>query len=258
MADSTENGGAVGSTFDGVLGDASSDDPRLAPEYVRVIDDADGDPVVLVGVVHDHPASVYRTRAVVDAVGPDVVALETPDALVSLFETYAESGVDAGGEMTAAVATAASATVVGVDVPDRRSTVALASAIRNTDASLRTVARTVHGFGRLVAHTARGWLRAAGVPDRLVGEPNGVTQEYDCPPDATPAQQAGHESDHVRRTTTLLRSFDPPPATRILDDARESYMAHRIAHLRTDSSVVAVLGFSHLDAVEAKLSNGRT
>lgn len=257
MADSTESRGAVGSAFDGLLDDASSDDPRLAPKYVRVIDDANGGPVVLVGVVHDHPASVYRARTVVDAVGPDVVALETPDALVSLFETYAESpGEEAGGEMTAAVATASSATVVGIDVPDRRSTVALASAVWNADASLRTVARTVHGFGRLVAHTARGWLRAAGVPDRLVGEPSGVTQDYNCPPDATPERQATHESDHVRRTTTLLRSFDPPPATRILDDAREAYMARRIAELRADASVVAVLGFSHVDDVEAKLVDG--
>lgn len=257
MADSTANGRAVGSTFEGVLDDANSDDPRLTPEYVRVIDDAGGDPVVLVGVVHDHPASVYRTRTVVDAVDPDVVALETPAALTSLFETYAESpGVDAGGEMTAAVSAAESATVVGVDVPDRRSTGALASAIRNTDASPRTVARTVHGFGRLVVHTARGWLHAAGVPERLVGEPSGVTQDYDCPPDATPRAQAAHESDHVRRTTTLLRSFDPPPATRILDDAREAYMARRIAELRTDGPVVAVLGFSHLDAVASKLSSG--
>ncbi|MFC3476464.1 hypothetical protein [Halobacterium litoreum] len=231
------------------------DDPRVSGEYVRVVEAGDGEPVVLVGVVHDHPASVHRAEAVVDALAPDVVALETPDALVSLFEQYAaDDGEDAGGELSAAVRAAETdASVVGVDVPGRRALGTLASTLRDADASLRTVARTLHGFGRLAVHTARGRLQAAGVPADWVGAVE-HTQEYDCPSDATPTEQASHESGHVRRSTTLLRAFEPPAATRLLDAARERYMAGRLADLRADSLVVAVVGFSHLDGVEAGLA----
>ncbi|MFC7081645.1 hypothetical protein [Halorussus caseinilyticus] len=48
-------------------------------EYVRRLPDAG---VTLVGVVHDHPASVHRARAVVRERDPEVVALEAPPLAV--------------------------------------------------------------------------------------------------------------------------------------------------------------------------------
>ncbi|WP_336035058.1 hypothetical protein [Halobacterium yunchengense] len=230
------------------------EDPRLAPKYVRVVDSGAAAPVVLVGVVHDHPASVYRARTVVDAVAPGAVALELPDALVDLFATYAERGDGVGGEMAAAVDAAGDATVVGIDAPNPGSLRALAAEARAADASPRDVARTVREFGRLAAETARGWLAAAGVPGEWVDGVPGGAQTFDCSAGDAPADQAAHEAAHVRRSTSLLRSFEVPAAARLLDAARERYMAERLAALGGQSAVVAVVGYSHLDAVADALA----
>jgi hypothetical protein len=107
-------------------GDQSAD-PRLYPEAIRVVETADdersqvvdapddesdwvadGDEhaarVVLVGVVHDHPASVYRAGHVVDRVAPDAVAVELPGLALDVFERLPPAGgppveaTDADGE----------------------------------------------------------------------------------------------------------------------------------------------------------------
>jgi hypothetical protein len=54
-------------------------DPRLDAERVRCLPGAPGaGAVVLVGVVHDHPASVFRVTRLVERFAPDVLALELP------------------------------------------------------------------------------------------------------------------------------------------------------------------------------------
>lgn len=229
-------------------------DPRLSAESVRVVDAGDGHPVVVVGVVHDHPASVFRARAVADRVAPDVLALELPDSLVGLFESYAAADAADGGEMAAAIDAASDATVVGVDAPDWGSTRALLAELRDSDASPRSVGRTLREYGRLAAEAARGRLAAAGVPAAWLGDVPGLTQAFDCDPTDSPAEQADHEAAHVRRSASLLRSFDVPAATRLLDAARERYMVRRLDALRGESVVVAVVGFSHLDALARGLA----
>lgn len=242
----------------GRLGDLADADPRFDDQYVRLID-AHEHPVVLVGVVHDHPASVHRARRAVAALDPGVVALETPNAVADVFESYAaaddgdpsENGeTPAGGEMTAAAA-ASDAAVVGVDAPGRGTLAALAATLRDEAPDARTAARALAGLGRLAAHTARGWLAARGVPERALGGTFDRSQSYDCPVEATPREQANHEAARVDRSTTLLRAFKQPPATRVLDAVRERQMAARLGDLAGRAPVVAVLGFSHLDAVEA-------
>src|SRR6056297_2195481 len=94
-------------------------DPRMNDEYVRRLPDAG---VTLVGVVHDHPASVHRAREVVRERDPDVVALEAPPLAMPLYETYARESRTPptfGGEMSAAAQAAREedAEVVGIDGP---------------------------------------------------------------------------------------------------------------------------------------------
>lgn len=227
-------------------------DPRLEEEYVRVIPAADGDhPVVVVGVAHDHPSSVYRARTVAAELEPDSLALELPNVLVPLFESYADADGEEGGEMAAAIEATTADEVVGIDVPGRRSVGVLLSELRAADPDLDTAGRAVYGFGRFVAHTALGCLRDAGVPDRWLGSGFERTRAYDCDPSASPTEQAAHESAHLKRSSTLLRAFDPPEATRILDDTRERFMGSRLAAMRKESSVVAVVGYGHLDGIEA-------
>ncbi|AHG05293.1 hypothetical protein HALDL1_10740 [Halobacterium sp. DL1] len=234
------------------LREVFENDPRLEQEYVRVIPGEGGDePVVVVGVAHDHPSSVYRARTVAAELDPDTLALELPDVLVGMFEEYAAAGGEEGGEMAGAIAATTADEVAGIDVPGRHSVGALFSELRAADPNLETAARAVYGFGRFVTHTALGCLRHAGVSDRWLGSGFERTRTYDCTPEASPTEQAAHERSHLQRSSTLLRAFDPPKATRILDATRERFMGRRLAAMRKESSVVAVVGYGHLDGIEA-------
>jgi pheromone shutdown protein TraB len=232
----------------------SGGDPRLAPRFVRVVDTGGDYPVIVVGVVHDHPASVFRATTVADAVEPDVVALELPDALVGLFESYAAADGSVGGEMAAAIAAAPDADVAGIDAPSVGATRVLAAELVDRDLSVRAVARTLREFGRLGVETVRGRLSVAGVPETWLGDVPGTSQEFDLTDAESPAAVANHEAAHVRRSTSLLRRFEVPAASRVLDAARERYMAARLRALSTDSVVVAVVGFSHLDSLADSLA----
>lgn len=236
----------VGGDYKALLEDA--DDPRLSGEYVRIVDDD----VVLVGVVHDHPSSIFRSRAVVEAIDPATVALEIPDGLVPLFRQYAADDSESGGEMVAAIG-AADGEVVGIDLPDRGSLRELAGRLRREDISLGAKARAAATAARLYAHTIRGRLVAAGVPSRWLGRDPGAIRSYDCSSADAPARQAEHESVHVSRSRSLSRAFVPPETTRVLDAAREAAMVERIDELRREGSVVAVLGYDHVDAVADEL-----
>ena len=228
-------------------------DPRLDGQYVRLVDAAP-EPVVLVGVVHDHPASVYRARQTVDAIDPDVVALEAPDAVTPLFASRARADSSLGGEMTAAVGAAGDADVVGVDAPGRGTLRSLAAVFADSRPSAPAVAGTLRNLARIGAHAARGRLQAAGVPARWLGGEFDRSQEYDCTAADPAGEQAAHEASRLERSTSLLRAFDPPPATRVLDAVRERQMGRRVAALAADDLVVAVVGFSHLDGVENEIS----
>ena len=236
------------------LDDLAGDDPRLDGQYVRLID-ATPEPVVLVGVVHDHPASVYRARRTVTALDPETVALEAPDAVTPVFASHARTDDSTGGEMTAAVAAAGDADVVGVDAPGRGTLRSLAAVLADERPGPSAVAGTLRNLARIGAHAARGRLQAAGVPARWLGGEFDRSQEYDCATTDPASEQAADETTRLERSTSLLRAFDPPPATRVLDAVRERQMGQRIAGLAADDVVVAVVGFSHLDGVENEIRN---
>ncbi len=100
----------------------SDRDPRLDPNYVRTVSSGSDAPVTLVGVVHDHPASVARVRSTVETTEHATLALELPPLALPLFEEYADDARTPpafGGEMSAAIQ-ASDARAVGIDGPSRR------------------------------------------------------------------------------------------------------------------------------------------
>lgn len=230
-------------------------DPRISHESLRLID-TDGPPVLLVGVVHDHPASEFRVSAIVEAIAPETVALELPEFVVSTA-----GGDDAspavGGEMAAAIEASDSQTVVGIDVPGRRTVRTLVAELRARRPAPRTIVRTGRSIARMTAHAVASRLTQAGIPLSSMSTLD-RRQEYDLSEDASPVAQADHEATHRNRSTTLLRTFEPPPATSMLDAVRERYMADRLESIRADGPVVAVVGCGHLDGLETRLRKGRT
>jgi pheromone shutdown protein TraB len=68
-----------------------------------------------------------------------------------------------------------------------------------------------------------------------------------------PAAQADHERAHVARRRALAGAVATPPAIALVDESREADMARRLAALRADGGVLAVIGVEHLDAVETRL-----
>lgn len=231
-------------------------DPRIRGEHVRVIRVRAADThVVLVGVVHDHPASCYRAAAVVEDVSPAVLALELPELAIPLFEKFAAGpeGSDPGGEMSAAVRAAGDVDVRGIDVPSATFARALAGTLRAVSPSaddLVDVAKRVADVTRHAIGCRLAALSVTGV-DR---DPPIDVHEYDCDRTDPPAVQASNEATRLGQSRSLLNAVDPPVATRVTDAARERAMARRLAALGRTGDVVAVLGFGHLDEVADELS----
>lgn len=234
------------------------DDPRMTGEYVRTIDDWPGS-LTLVGVVHDHPASVFRVRSVVDYCDPDTVALELPPLAVPLYERCAdgvERSVDTGGEMSAAIRAASSAEPIGIDGP--------------CPGFFRKLGRTVledRPDTAVVRQLATSSLGAVGstLRSRLATVSPGVTPgdgvvdsrtEHDVDATDPPAVQARDERSQVRRSRALLNGFRETPttaATALTDGAREEHMAAELRRRCRRRETVAVVGIHHLDSVCADL-----
>ncbi|OVE85269.1 TraB/GumN family protein [Natronolimnobius baerhuensis] len=235
-------------------------DPRITPEYCRHIGGAAGN-CYLLGVVHDHPASVGRVERVLEAVDPDTLALELPPAAVALYRTYADD-TDAdegpprfGGEMSAAIR-ATDADVVGIDAPNwsfLRRVVARLVADRASAATARRVISSLSGATR-EALTCRVAATLNHATSMTVAYDDPI--EYECSHDDSPAEQADHERGHVATVQALLGSVDTDgSALAYRDETRERCMSDRLAELRadTDGDVVAVVGVDHLETLAETL-----
>lgn len=234
-------------------------DPRLEGEYVRRIACPSGG-VTLVGVVHDHPASVHRVRARVDDIDPDVLALELPPSAVPLFEQYATSSRSPpafGGEMSAAVQAAATDRTAGIDRPTPGFLARLARNIAEERPSTATVRRVLRNTASTMKHAllCRG---AAAVARRT-----GIRLEVDAPTvhdvDRTdpPEEQARDERTQVRQSRAFMNAFGADSSSRasqLADTTREQHMADRLSTLAERGSVVAVVGIDHLDSLAELLS----
>lgn len=240
--------------------EAPGGDPRLESRYVRRVPPfgSNAAPITLVGVVHDHPASVHRVRSIVESESPAVLALEIPPIALPLFEEYAadERAPPAfGGEVSAAIQ-AADCRAVGIDGPSRRFFRSLLETCWHERPSPSTLRRFLAGVASVCEHALRCRL-AATVAHRA-----GVRLEvddpviHDCDHADDPATQAAHEARQVRASTTLLRALDAPHDD-LRDRTREACMAAELRRLRAegDGSVVAVVGIGHLDALFERLAN---
>ncbi|MFC7068769.1 hypothetical protein [Halobaculum lipolyticum] len=244
---------------DAVASEATAEDadPRLDPERVRCLPgDGDRGSVLVVGVVHDHPASVYRAVHLVTGADPDVLALELPPLSVPLFRRYARdrhTPPRLGGEMSAAVRAAGAVPVVGIDAPNARYLRTLAARLRGAgsrDLAVAVARDTARGVAQAVA------CRLGAVVARLTPyTPRLYTQiPYESTLLDAPGAQATHEERHLARHRAFVGVVKAPPATALIDRAREDVMAARLHELRVRGDVVAVVGATHLDPLADRLA----
>ena len=243
----------------------TTDDPRLTDRYVRTVPgDAEGTggDVVLVGVVHDHPASVYRVRQIVESVDPDELALELPPLALPLFDEYADdrrTPPPLGGEMSAAIQAARRSgtptRVAAVDGPSPAFAGRLLAELYREGASRDIATTTLRGLAGVTRHAVTCRLAAVASRGPVTLEVDG-SQAYDVCPADEPAVPAADERRQISKATTALRAFGSTPATRLRDRVREAHMAEGIATRRQEGDVVAVVGLDHLESLEDRLAGG--
>ncbi|WP_435332971.1 hypothetical protein [Haloarchaeobius sp. TZWWS8] len=214
--------------------------------------------LVLLGIVHDHPASVHRVQHVVETYGPDVVALELAPLAVPLFEQYAReerSPPSRGGEMSAAIqAMDTDASVVGIDAPTWSFLRTMAAELRNEKTAMLTVRRVLGDVYGLSRHALECRVTATVGPLGLVSMDEAVPEiSHDCTREDLPAVQAEDERRFIARNRALRRATKTPLPLTLLDEAREKTMARHLASLRNRGDVVAVVGLEHLDDVAERL-----
>ncbi len=234
----------------------ATDDPRMNDEYVRRLPEEN---LTLVGVVHDHPASVHRARAVVASRGPEVVALEAPPLAVPLYEAYARESRTPptfGGEMSAAAQAARDedADVVGIDGPTMAFFARLVRNCRAADASLGTLRRVAAGVTSVTRHALTCRVAAALASRTALRVEVDDPVAHDCDRWDPPAVQASDERAQARRSQSLLRAFDPPRPVRLRDETREECMAENLSSLCERGETVAIVGLDHLDGVAEQVA----
>jgi hypothetical protein len=228
-------------------------DPRTTGDYVRHLPGSgdDGD-VTVAGVVHEHPASTYRVRSLVDSTDPDVVALELPPIAVPLYERYAtdtQTPPASGGEMSAAIQTADSSTVVGIDGPTPAFLWRLLGDVYRSDVDLSTVRTLLGGLTSVTKHAIVCRV-AASLGDSTVSRfAVESSADHDCDWSDPAHEQAADERTQIRRAQSVKNVFGESGAVRLRDAAREAHMADRLSSLRQDGTVVAVVGVDHLDSL---------
>ncbi|WP_226039478.1 hypothetical protein [Natrinema sp. DC36] len=240
----------------------SFDDPRITPQFCRRIADSTGD-LVLLGVVHDHPASIARVERVLHRLEPETLALELPPVAMPLYRIYARNG-DAddptpprfGGEMSAAIRAAPDADPVGIDAPNWsfcRRLVARLVADRVSPGTARRVISSVGGATREALACRVAATLTHATPMTVVP---GDRVEYDVDPEDPPDRQAAHERSHVAGVQALLGSVETEgSALSYRDDTREGCMVDRLEAIRSKpGDAVAVVGVDHLERLAAELS----
>ena len=235
---------------------AAADDPRLDERYLRCLAGGERDhTVLLVGVVHDHPASVARVVRVLDLFEPATLALELPPLAMPLFRQYAADGQQPprlGGEMSAAIQ-ASDSRSIGVDAPTLSYLTRLGRQLARERPSPGLLARVGRDLTSAMAHAVTIRLAsvvAAYTPLRLrVYDPI----VHDCSLVDGAHVQAAHERAYLDRRDALFRAIRAPESTRIIDEAREASMSDLLHRARAEGSVVAIVGMEHLDAIETAL-----
>jgi pheromone shutdown protein TraB len=231
-------------------------DPRITEDYVRRFPGTEGDhDLVVTGTVHDHPASKHRVRSIVEAVDPDVLALELPPLAVPLFEQYAaeQSPPADGGEMSVAIDAASTETVVGVDGPTPGFVGRLVRNLYREEADLATARTVLESFASVSRHALACRIAAAFDNPDFLRDAVDSSVAHESSEDDTPRHQAEDERVQIRQARSVLSAFGKPSSEHIRDDTREAHMADRLAGLRREGAVVAVVGMGHLDPLADRL-----
>jgi hypothetical protein len=220
---------------------SSLSDPRLDRRFFSTAGD-----ILLVGVLHDHPASIARVETVIDAVEPETVALEVPPLALPYYSQCAGAGAIAGGERSAASAAAPTATPVGIDLPSLSGLPELGRQLLDST-SLATAKRLVSRFTSVLAEVGR--CRVAAVRGNLTAGDQPI--EYDC--EGSPRAQAEHELSSLRQSERVFAAMERSGAMVAFDALQERHMAKRLTALESSGGVVAVVGYAHLDVIAERL-----
>ena len=232
-------------------------DPRLSNEHVRTVTTPAGR-ITLVGVVHDHPASVFRAREVVSRRDPAVLGLELPPLALALFREYARDEHTPpafGGEMSAAIQAAETDRLIGIDGPSRRFMRQLAASLVEERPDLGTIRSVSEALA--VASKSAIMSRIAAMISRFTSAPIDVSRPWGYDVDVTDSAeaQAADERQHLGRAQALSSSLIPPTSKRIRDEVREKQMVAELASVTDAGEVVAIVGRNHLEPVASELAN---
>jgi len=250
--------------------EGAGSDPAHSTEYVRAIEptelretgtdgraDAECGAVTLVGVVHDHPASVARVQRVVADSGHETLALELPPLAVPLFEHYASDTISppsTGGEMSAAIQASDATRTAGIDGPTPGFAGRLGRHLLAERPPIETTRTAIGRFVRASGHAVA--CRAGAVLGAVTGrEPElSAPREHAVTAEDPPAVQARDERKQVRLARSVAAAFGRDRSVATRDELREAHMADRLATLAQSGAVVAVLGVDHVDSVADRLS----
>ncbi len=231
------------------------DDPRITSQFIRGVAEWSGS-LTLVGVVHDHPASVYRVRHVIEEADPDVLALELPPLSISTYKRYA--GDDkvppaTGGEMSAAIQTATTDEVLGIDGPSTRYLGnVVRTLLKQPDPILaRNVLAT---FTSVTKSVIENRVRPKNTPRQS-------SLDFQAGQSDPPQVQAQHERQHIQKSRVLLDSLQEnrtKTALEVENSTRERHMVDRLQSSCRNRDAVAVVGIHHLEELETQLERQKT
>lgn len=231
---------------------------RTVEEYLRFVPASESGTgaVLLVGVVHDHPASLRRVTNLLTGIRPDILALELPPLAIPLFKLYAVDTATPprlGGEMSTAIQAVDSTRTVGIDAPNRLYLRALLRRLWQGGHSISTILAILKDLGITTAHALA--CRTGSTVGRTTGLRPRVYSpiQHGLPADAPPFEQTEHEARHLSKQQAFLRAIEIPRARQIIDEAREEAMATRLQELRAAGDVVAIVGMEHLDTLDERL-----
>ena len=232
------------------------DDPRLTGEHIRTVRDQ-GSEITLVGVVHDHPASVYRAAAVVRERTSDILALELAPMAISLFEEFAQDAdvpPTAGGEMSAAIQATETDTIVGIDGPSLPFLRLLLARFRDDPPAMKTILEISSELLIASYRTVRERLVGTLTRRTPLHVERQASRQYSVDQWDDPVSQASDESIQLQRAQAVWASLIPPSGTQLRDQIREDHMVQQLQTLQRQGDVVAIVGHGHLDGLTHQLS----